>query len=206
MKAFSSKEIFGGVLLVALFAAALVLARTFSDDIVEYFNFGMLGMIVYVIAGITATVIAPLSMIPFIPFAVELWGPFVTAVLSILAWTGGAVIAFALARYLGQPFVERLVDIEKIAKYEKVLGEEHLFWNIAFMRMALPVDILSYAIGLFTSIRPGIYLVATVVGITPFAFLFSYASDASLSFQLAVGVVVIIMIYAGYRRVRRKMV
>jgi len=41
--------------------------------------------------------------------------------------------------------------------------------------MGIPVDILSYAVGLFTDIHAITYFWATLVGIVPFAFIFSYA-------------------------------
>lgn len=199
-----TKETLGGILLVALFAAGVFAAQEFQDEIARYLDFGAAGMLLYVLAGILATVVAPITTAPLIPIATSLWGPVITGILSVISWSTGAVMSFYLARHFGQPLVARVVDLRKISKYERVLGETHLFWNLVFLRMAVPVDVLSYAIGLFTSIKPGIYIVATIIGITPFAFLLPYASQASVGFQLAVGGAIAVMLYVGYRRVQKK--
>ncbi|MEX2090509.1 MAG: hypothetical protein WD989_00015 [Candidatus Paceibacterota bacterium] len=70
--------------------------------------------------------------------------------------------------------------------------------------MAVPTDILSYAIGLFTSVKTGVYVAATFFGILPFAFIFPYASQAPLSFQILVGTVVVAMLFLGYKKVQQK--
>lgn len=197
------KEVVGGILVAALFLLAVAVSRTFSDDIAGYLDFGFVGMAIYVAAGIVATVAAPLTTVPLIPIASALWGPFTTGVLSIFSWTLGSIIAFIFARRLGQPFVSKFIDLAKIAKYEKVLGRENIFFDIVFLRMAVPVDILSYAIGLFTSVKFGTYVAATIIGIAPFAFILAYAAEASLKFQAVVGALVVIMLYAGYRRIRQ---
>lgn len=68
--------------------------------------------------------------------------------------------------------------------------------------MAVPVDILSYAIGLFASVSLRSYILATFMGITPFAFVFPYAARASLWLQILGGILALIAVYLGYRRVR----
>lgn len=197
-------EILGGILLVALFVVGVFVAQEFRDEIARYLDFGVFGMLLYVLAGILATVVAPITTTPLIPIAAALWGPTITGILNIISWTTGSAIAFIIARHFGQPLAARFVDLRKISKYERVLGETHLFWNVVFLRMAVPVDVLSYAIGLFTTMKMDVYIVATLVGVTPFAFILPYSSQASFGFQLAVGIIIAIMLYVGYRRVRQK--
>lgn len=199
----NAKEFAGIVILVLFFVAGMVVAREFSSDVVTYLDSGVLGMVMYVLVGIVSTIIAPISTVMLIPVATVLWGPFAVAILSIIAWTVGSIIAFVIARRFGKPLIMRFVNLQNIEKYEKALGGEYLFWNIVFLRMAVPVDILSYAIGLFTSIRIDTYIVATIIGITPFAFILPFAVQASLWFQIIVGLLVFIIIYLGYRKVKR---
>lgn len=196
------KEIIGVTIFVLFFVAGIIIAREFSGEIVKYLDFGVVGMAVYVFAGIVATVIAPISTVSLISVAVVLWGPFTVAVLSITAWTIGAVIAFGIARRFGKPLVARFMDLRNIERYERALGGTYVFWDIVFLRMAVPVDVLSYAIGLFTSVKMSTYLAATVIGIMPFAFILSFAAQASLGFQIGVAFLVLVTIYLGYRKVR----
>lgn len=196
----NKKEIIGIGVVIFLFLVGAVAAREYAGHIALYLNHGAVSMLVYVFAGIFATVIVPVSTVPLIPIAVVLWGSFTTAVLSIFAWTIGSVIAFSVARYFGKPVIARFLNIEKISKYERVLGKRYLFWNVVFLRVAVPVDILSYAIGLFTEMNISAYTLATFIGIIPFAFIFSYSSRGSVSSQLLAGFLVIAMMYIGYLR------
>jgi uncharacterized membrane protein YdjX (TVP38/TMEM64 family) len=71
--------------------------------------------------------------------------------------------------------------------------------------MAVPVDVLSYAIGLFTTVSWRVYTAATLIGIMPFAFIFSYTSAAPLYFRIGVLALAGFAVLLGYRRVRRKL-
>ena len=197
----STKEIIGALILLLFFASSILATQEFSSVIVEYFNPGILGMTAYILAGTLPTVIAPISTVALIPLAVMIWGPTTTAIMSIIGWTIGSVIAFMVARRFGKPLLVRFVDLRDIERYERVLGEKYVFWNILFLRMVIPVDILSYAIGLFTSINIGTYTLTTIIGITPFAFIFSYTAHAPFLFQVGAGILILLAIYLGYRKV-----
>jgi len=200
----SAKDYLTILFLVSIYAVSALLTRQFGDFIGEYLDFGALGMLIYVLAATLETVVAPISTIPLIPVASTLWGPFVTALLTIFAWSLGSTIAFGIARKYGKPHVARFVNIKSVEKFEKTLSEEYLFWNILFLRTAIPFDFFSYAVGLFSSIRLWHYILATVVGITPFVFILSYASQASLWLQIVAGALVLVGVYFGYMKVKRK--
>ena len=81
-------EIIAVIIVIALFLLAGYFAREYSETLKELIQFqGPYGMAIYVLGAIVATVIAPLSFLPFLPVAVALWGSFVAAILSIIAWT-----------------------------------------------------------------------------------------------------------------------
>ncbi len=189
------------VLLVLFFVAAVFLAQYYQEEIIKYLDFGYLGMLIYVLLGIISTVIAPVSTLVIIPIATALWGGLVTALLNIFAWTVGAIVVFLISRRYGKPFVEKYSNIEKIAKYESVLGTKYIFWNLVFLRMIIPVDLLSYAIGLFTSIKLTTYASATLIGIIPFAFILSYLPTLSFAFQIGGSVLILFIIYLGYKKI-----
>src|SRR3989344_597224 len=152
----------GGIILVAmLFIVVSALSARFSNEISMWLDIGVWGMIIYALFEFVATVIAPVNTLPFLPIAVSLWGPLVTALLSIAGWFVGSLVAFALARKWGRPIVSRLINMRKLSFYEKAVGSKHIFWNIIFLRMAIPVDLLSYALGIFSTVGWRTYAVAT---------------------------------------------
>lgn len=60
---------------------------------------------------------------------------------------------------------------------KKKLSGNQDFWLLVFLRMILPVDFLSYAIGLLSQINFWKFSLATFIGVIPFSFLFSYGYD-----------------------------
>ena len=172
------QEAITAILVVALFFLVSFLAQSYSDELINLMEARgrRESMAIYVIGAALATVLAPFSFIPFLPVAVVLFGSLQTALLSIIGWTIGAAIAFYLARRYGHPLVHRLIAMERLERLQKRLPSQIFFWSVVGLRMLLPVDILSYALALFTEMPFGQYLLATIIGITPFAFIFSYAA------------------------------
>ncbi len=125
-----------------------------------------------------ATVVAPITALPLVPLFSPIFGPFHTTLYVILGWGLGAVVAFLLARYIGRPALSRFVHLQTIKKYEERLPKYITFWGLVFLRMVIPVDVLSYAMGFMSTMRFLPYTLATMIGITPFAFLFSYVGVA----------------------------
>lgn len=152
------------------------------------------GALAYIALGIVATVVAPLSSLPFLPLVSFLYGWFWAALFSIISWSIGSLVAFWIARKYGKGIVQKFVSLERIEKIEVRIPKEHLFWTIVFLRIVIPVDALSYALGLFSTIKTRDYMLATVVGITPFAFVWAYFGSMS-PHQLAVVVVVMLVVY-----------
>lgn len=153
------------------------------------------GALAYIILGIVATVIAPLSSLPFLPLVSLLYGWFLAAMFSIVSWSIGSLIAFLIARRYGKGIVKRFVSLERVEKIEARIPKEHFFWTIVLLRIIIPVDALSYALGLFSTIKTRKYMLATVIGITPFAFVWAYFGSMSPKQLLAV-VVAMLIVYA----------
>ncbi len=138
------------------------------------------GAVIFTLLEIVSIVIAPVSTIFLIPVAADIFGPFFTALLSVLGWTIGSVIAFGIARRFGRPVLEKIVEPEKLEKYRNYISPDAEFLTVLLLRVMLPVDVISYAVGLFTVMRFKKYLLATVIGITPFSFIYSYGGEAIL--------------------------
>ena len=177
-------SLIGIVLIILLFVASSYFAQKYVDEFGVMFERSFVGMLVYVFVSVVSIVVAPVSVMPLMPLASTLWGWKVAGVLSIVGWTVGAVIAFVLARRYGVPLVSKLLPMKSIYKFEKKIPDEHLFLTVVFFRMVIPVDGLSYFLGLFSKMSLRSYTLATLIGITPFAFVLAFVGTIDFYFQM----------------------
>lgn len=198
------------VLSVVFVVTVFILFSWAGKHLLEVLPFGELlsgrfGMLAYVLLVAGAVIVAPFSAVPFIPLATELWGVVPAAIFNIIGWTIGSGVAFLIARSFGKPVVARMVGAETISGAERFLPRRRMFWSVVFLRMALPVDILSYALGLLSPMRFSSYLLATLIGVSPFSFIFSYAAALPLAYQFIVGVAIVgFVVAANVLFLRRK--
>lgn len=195
--------IFGIVAIIVLFVLASYITRRYHDLIYNLIGDGFYGIAVYLLIVILSIVVAPFGMIPLIPLAVGMWGVFYATALNIIGWTLGAVVVFFICRKYGVPLVRKIVSLESIYKMESKIPKDNLFVSIIILRMMIPVDVLSYALGLFSKVDFKTYLTATIIGITPFAILFSYLGMAPTFYQI-LGILLIILLIWVVRRFYKK--
>ncbi|MFP4401774.1 MAG: TVP38/TMEM64 family protein [Candidatus Nanoarchaeia archaeon] len=176
--------ILGGVVVLALFILVSYILQSYQEEITPYLDSGFFGVLVYVGIGIFATVFAPVSSLPILPVAVSIWGWFGAGVLSVLSWWIGSMIAFLLSRKYGAQFIKRFVSLKQIERYESMIPTKDIFISIILLRIVLPADVLSYALGLFSKIPLGVYALATFIGIIPFAFTMAYIGSLPIEFQI----------------------
>lgn len=131
----------------------------------------------YLAAVAASVVLLPLSSLPLLPLAVRLYGVVPTALLSAAGWWIGALMAFGLAR-LGRRYLERFTSLAAVDKFESRIPPDIGFGGIVVLRILFPVDIVSFALGLLKHLRFTTYAFASLVGIVPFAFVWSYAGGA----------------------------
>lgn len=183
------------LVLVAFIAISWIGGRSLDAVSSTVLLTGPLSIAVYIaIVAFNAVIIAPASAIPIIPIATQLWGIIPTACMSIIGWTIGSMVAFTIARRFGRPYVEQLIGQNNLEKMERYVPKENLFLNVVLLRMILPVDILSYAIGTLSTMRFSSYTLATLIGVAPFAFVFSYAATLPLVYQLAAGIAITMLV------------
>jgi uncharacterized membrane protein YdjX (TVP38/TMEM64 family) len=176
--------IIGTIFIILIFIQLSYFLQTNTQLIENNLSNGILGILLYIFITTFATVVAPISAIPLLPVAVYLWGWIFAAILSIIGWTLGSIIAFLLARKYGVPLVKKIVSVENISKYEKYIPTEKIFLSIIVMRLFLPVDVLSYILGLFSKVKLKTYALATLIGVTPFAFVLSYIGKLPIKYQI----------------------
>jgi len=188
-----------GILVIAvLFILASYLVQTNMEFFEELIGDSIWGMLIYVLLAISAIVIAPIATLPLMPVASNLWGIPTTVFLAVTGWSIGSFIAFVLARKYGVDIVKRFISLENINKIERKIPEKHVFFSVVFLRMVIPPDILSYALGLFSKIKLRTYTIATVIGLIPFAFVFAYLGTVPFYYQITALLVAILVLLIGY--------
>lgn len=196
-------EILGGILVLTIFILISYFLQMNLELIENNLDIGLLGIFLYIFITAFATVVAPISAIPLLPVAVILWGWANAAMFSIIGWTIGSVIAFIIARKYGVKIVKRFVSLEKIRYYEKFIPQKDLFIGIILIRIFLPVDLLSYLLGIFSKVNLKTYAVATFIGVTPFAFILSYVGSLPILYQalsFVIGGIAFLMLYYRFNK------
>lgn len=133
-----------------------------------------LGMALYVVLVLTSIVVLPFSSLPLLPVAARVFGIWITAILSIIGWWIGCLIAFQIARF-GRKYLEKVTSLEAVDKMEQKIPKDIGFAGIVILRMVFPVDVTSFALGLLKHLSFSTYAIASLIGIIPFAFVWSYA-------------------------------
>lgn len=179
-------RIFNLTAFVGFFGLSVYLTRSYANDLpVLLSDHLVLGLFVYVGLTVLSIVVAPVNTFFLLPIAVTLWGSTAAAFLSVAGWTIGSVLAYEMTRRYGRPFVLRFVDAETIDAIGKHIPAQYLFLFVVVARMIVPVDVLSYALGIVAPMSLGSYTVATALGVTPFAVLFAFALESTSNVLLA---------------------
>jgi len=190
--------------IIALFILSSYIANLYIDELKDFaFSNYKTGVLVYIFIFTLSIVIAPISSLPLIPLASNVWGWQLAAIYSVVGWTIGDIIAFLLSRKYGKPLIKKLISLKEVERAEKFIPEHHIFISVVLLRMTLPSDGLSYALGLFSNIKFKTYVLATIIGSLPFAFVFAYLGTLSVKWQilgLTVSFILVgIIMYTGYR-------
>jgi len=161
---------------------------------------GPWGPIVYMLIYL----IGPSLFLPGLPITIAggvLFGPFRGVLYTIFAATGGASIAFLIARYLGREWVAERIKGTNLERLD--VEVERQGWKIvAFTRLIpiFPFNLLNYAFGL-TNIKFLHYAMASFICMLPATIAYIVFSSSLLdllrgkvSVQLIVGIVLVIAV------------
>ena len=202
------KAVIPVAIIVALFVVSAFYSQKYGEEAKIFVERGgVFGMVAYIVIAVIATVAAPISAAPLIPIAANVWGVAITAALSILGWTIGSLIAFAIGRRYGLPLAQKFFSVRNLESIHKHIPKEKIFWSVVLLRIMIPVDLLSYALGIFGVLGWRRYMLVTIIGITPFAFIFAYLGTLPVSYQLfsiPAGILLIFIVYAsGWKKFYR---
>jgi uncharacterized membrane protein YdjX (TVP38/TMEM64 family) len=133
----------------------------------------------------------------------SVWG----VVYSTIGLTIGSWAAFMVARWLGRPVVERLIDRETMRRYDYVMRHKGLFLAfLLFLIPGFPKDLLCYLLGL-GHMRQTSFLMVSIpgrlLGTTLLTLGGSYFRDARWgAFFIVVGVSLLVVLLAMIYRDR----
>ena len=192
------------IIIIILFILISYVVNSYLDELKAYTSSHyFLGVLVYVFISAISIIFAPVSSLPLIPFASKVWGWQLSAAYSAAGWTIGNIVSFFVARRYGKPLVEKVISLKRIEKFEKYIPENNIFFSIVLLTIVLPLDGLSYALGLFSNVKLKVYILATIIGIIPFAVIFAILGTLPLVYQLiglAVSLILVgVLLYIGYK-------
>ena len=192
-----TKSFLAAIVVIAIFILVSYYTKNNIDFLKNLIGNDFRGVFIYLLITIFAIVFAPISMMPLIPLASGLWGWQYAAIVNILGWMLGSFIVFFICRKFGISLIKKFISLNDIYRWEKRIPEKNIFFTLILLRMTIPVDVLSYAIGLLTKINFRTYALTTIIGIIPFAFVFSYLGTISWIYQIigfiAIGFVIVFL-------------
>lgn len=194
------------LIIVILFFLSSYFIKENLDFVTGLIGSNFPGILIYILITIIAIVIAPISTVFLIPIASNIFGWFYAGIFNIIGWFIGALIVFWISRKYGLPLVKKFIPLDKLFKIEAKIPEENLFIDIVLLRMIIPVDILSYALGLFSKVKFKTYAFATFIGIIPFSFAFSYLGTIPFNYQIlgfVIAAFLILFISKFYRKIKK---
>lgn len=167
--------VLAGIVLLVLLCATLWQFQWDIQGIIAWIEVHrMAGMAVYLLFLIASVVLLPFSSLPLLPVAARVFGVWTTGILNTVGWWIGCLIAFQIAR-MGRRVLERFTSLEAVDRLERKIPPDLSFAGIVLLRMTLPVDGVSFALGLLKHLSFRTHAIASFIGIIPFAFVWSYA-------------------------------
>src|SRR6266545_2723490 len=198
---------------VSLAAVAIVLvsaawfARSHAESLKQFIDdHPIKGVVVYISLNVLDAVIAPGATLPLIPIAAHAWGRIGAAIVTTAGWTTGSLVAFYIARRWGTPIVKKLTSMERVKRLRPYVPK-HPFWSVVLLRLVVPMDVISYVLGLFTEMTWPSYGLATALGLTPSAFILTYIGKMPRAYDIimfGIGGAVLGWIVYSTRRGARK--
>lgn len=174
----TASRVFLTVLLVAAIGLAIRYRNALGMESIERWTLeaGAWAPAVFMLAYAVSTVL----FIPAVPITLAggaLFGPLWGTVYNLLGATAGAMLAFAVSKYLVSGWVRRMMGGRLKKLYDGVEAEGWEF--VAFTRLVpvIPFNALNYALGL-TPIKFTHYAVATFIFMLPGAFAYTYVGYA----------------------------
>ena len=146
-------------------------------------SYGALGPLVLAVAQLVQVIIAFIPGHVFLIAAGYVYGFWPALVLNMVCIVAASQLAFALARWMGRPLVERLVDKDLLDRWYRI-GEKQgfFFFTIAFVLPVFPTDAMNFVGGL-SGISGAKFLAASILGRLPSAIILTMIGAYGLEFS-----------------------
>lgn len=189
--------VFFGIIFGLYVLASFIVKQNVNPAIILRHNYALTISIFFILAVIDVVGITIPVLVPFMPVFASAYGSLLTGIIASLGWTTGGILAFFIAKKYGCWVITRLLSKKRITDLSKLIPKKHLFWFVVFARIFLPLDVVSYYLGIFTSIKFRTYLLAYLVGVVPVAFFLAYVGSLTIFqetviFVMAIGAIVIV--------------
>jgi len=170
--------------IAAVLISAVWLARSHAESLKSFIEGNPVkGVSIYLLLNVLDAVIAPGATLPLIPIAAHAWGHVLAALITTAGWTTGSLFAFYIARRWGTPIVKKITSMERVKRLKPYIPD-NLFWSVVLLRLVMPMDVISYVLGLFTDMSWASYALATALGLTPSAFVLAYIGKMPRAYDI----------------------
>ncbi|MBX3607358.1 MAG: VTT domain-containing protein [Piscinibacter sp.] len=191
-----------GAAVVAMFAVAALVARRAGPWLeAQGAQHATLGMLLFFVTSVIAVLAPMLTNLPLVPFAALAWGSGWTAALLLAGWIVGAMLSFTLGRRARDTILRRFPSVRRYTDIDRLIDRRHRMLSLVLLRMTFPVDVLSYALGMFSQRTTVVdNALSTAIGAAPFALLFALVPLMPSRVQGAVLIVsaLLFVLYAAW--------
>ncbi|MBI2637716.1 MAG: TVP38/TMEM64 family protein [Candidatus Sungbacteria bacterium] len=170
---------------ILLFIALLFAATVYFEGYIGGFDgklesfmseHSVTGIFVFMALAAASVMLGPFSSSPLVPLAITVWGVIPASFFLIAGWMIGDTLAYAIGRYAGLPFVERLAGEHSILRWKSILEPHMTFPFLLLFRLATPAE-TGYAFGLL-KYKFKLYMALTVIAELPAAIIVVFAGKA----------------------------
>ena len=209
-------------------AALAILTVFFWDSIIQVFeylgrlqrqkdrfrdwinSFGLWGPLVFIGVQVGQVVFSPIpgELTGFL--GGYIYGVWVSVIYSTIGLTIGSYLAFSIGRWLGRPFVEKLMSRTMLDKFDFLVSSRGaVFAFIFFSIPGFPKDYMCYLLGL-SPLRMRSFLFVATVGRIPGTIVLAlqganlYNERYGLFFTLLAGIIVVGAVAAYYKESLRE--
>jgi uncharacterized membrane protein YdjX (TVP38/TMEM64 family) len=181
---------------------------THKDKIIDFIlSFHPYDAVIFIVLQIVQVVAAPIpgELTGFI--GGYLYGPVLGTIYSTIGLTLGSWIAFTLAHFFGQPFIEKAVKKEILVKFDRFMEHQGVLVSFfLFLIPGFPKDYLCYIMGV-SSMRAVTFLIVSAAGRLMGTIMLSVTGSSAreghyllLGCFLAVGIIIAIAAYYHHEK------
>jgi len=170
--------VIGGVTVLwtsATMHAALVESLHFSQALTD--QYPRASRLTFVALGGLSAMLVLFSSAALVPVAVSAWGQAQTLALLMLGWFIGANLAYVIGRRFGRRVATYFVAAETLDQYQHLLAETMSITSVTILKLALPSEVPSFAMGI-VRYPPLTFLIVAFASELPAAIWIVYLSAA----------------------------